>query len=193
MSVFLPQITMDEVGDSIVVKDTSGNFDPQNNPGGYGVQNIIPQWVTYAWLYVTPSRTNVPNTYQINVFGVMGAPNTAYQVLPHDLNMEHIESELYTIRYVVGGTKPDGTTFEYETTCDYVTLHLAQCCVDKMSGTTYNTKFDSVFRDEQSRKEALLSVLMRRATEARACGNYEAADRQVYYVRMNCNCNCDTP
>jgi hypothetical protein len=192
---FVPQIAPYELPGSIVVPDVSGAYAPNDNPTGYGVQNIIPQWITAAALVVVATRSGRTSN-PIDVTGVMGIPQVdgnygTYQVLPWDLGMEKIESEKYTITYTVSGTYPSGSNFSFTTTASIVTTKEVECCVDKTSAKTLNTPFDSLFRDEPSRTLAQMSVLLRRAKdEINKCGDLDAADRIVFFIRRNCNCNC---
>lgn len=187
---YVPQIKVSEVGNSLVVENVSGLYSPNDNPTGFGVQNIIPQWITTATLSVEALTSGKKTNPPIVVTGVMDMNEGRYQVLPWDIGgMKKIESEKYKVTYEVFGSYPDGSKFHFSTYRYFVTTHQVTCCVEKESAKTLNVPFDSVFRDDRSRSLAEWSILLKRAEDAIECGDLDSAERIVLYIRYKCQCN----
>lgn len=189
---FVNRVKAFETPTSLIVKDNSGTFSPSDNPTGWGTQTVRPEWVTSAFIYVTPTRTTGIESDPIDVLDtlVLGQDDREYQVMPWDIGLKKIESEKYKIRYVVNVTFPDGVKKTYETYVYFVAIKQAECCLDKAAGSTLNTPLDNIFKTEPSRSLAQMSVIMRRVKEAIKCSDLVAADRMVYFIRLNCGCDC---
>lgn len=183
----VPKITVREEGKAIVVKNTTGLYSPNDNPTGYGVQNVIPQWIEEASLEVTALTSN--KRALIDVSGVLVSDDDQYQVLPWDLGMKKFTSERYRVKFMVSGTKPDGTKFSYYTIRDVVCMHDVTCCVDKEKAKVFNAPLDNVFRSDKVKTLVEWSVILEMAHWAIRCGDLDSAEKSVLFVAAQCTCN----
>jgi hypothetical protein len=189
----VPRIKAKEESNSWDVTDITGLYSYENL-GGYGVQNLRPQWLDTVTLVVEHIRTG-KKSLPLDVSGNMGKDGGKFQVMPWDIDSSWkvLPVGKYKFTYSITGTVPgSGNKKSAETSVVSVAIKQAECCLDKLVGKTLNIDFSSLFKDELSRKVALLSTLMRRTKDALKpeCSNLDAADRMVYYIDINCDCNC---
>ena len=188
----IPNIQAHESGDYFMIKECTGLYGGDNT-GGYGVQTIRPEWITSVYLVAEHIRTGKKSD-PINVTSLLGKPEGECQVTPWDIDTSWKKFAVGKYRFTVdieattsNGEKRHVTSYVYG-----VAISAAKCCVEKMTTKTYNTELRSVFFDPMSKKLAELSTIMRRVEYAIAHCDYDAADRMVTYVGMNCNdCNCN--
>lgn len=183
--VFKIELT-ERVG-SFVVSDITGNWS-YDYPYGYGPQNILPTQISKVTAYVTTPDGSQRIFKNLNGFGGQG---TAYQFMAYDFGWKAIMSGLWIVRFVIEGTNTAGNNFTYEATAQDVFIKEVECCVGKGVAKTYNVKLNDVFRDDQSILENEMSVLLRRAKEAKRCCDNISANNLITQIRLNCRCGCN--
>lgn len=188
----LPRLKVKEADNSFMLWDHTGLYNSQNK-GGFGIQTIRPEWVTSVTVVVEHIRTGKVST-PINLTGNLGKFEGEGQIMPWDIDSswKKLLVGKYKFTYTINATLPSGVKKSPSTSVFCVAIKPAECCVDKMSGNVLNVDFNSIFKDEQFRRFSELSALMRLVKYALRpeCSNMDAADRMVYYISQNCNCNC---
>lgn len=189
----VPRIKIREESNSIIVENVTGNYS-SSNPGGYGVQNIMPQWITETTLTFewTDLLNPTPKAGTMDTTGVLINTGDVQQVMPYDMGISQnsFYSLKYKITYTVKGTKPNGDNFSYSTYEYFVSIAYVDCCLDTKLPKVHNVKLDNLFRDEASIEMAKLNVLRSRAKGAIRCGDLDVADRLVRHISLHCNCDC---
>lgn len=186
------KISLEERVGSFVIKDITGSY-TFDYPYGYGPLNVVPSYITSCTAYIQ-SPTQV---YEIvkDLGSQFPGDGSEFQIMPWDVNANGIASGKWTVLVEIEGTYPTGhaqagLTFKFSATTSAVFIKEVECCVDKMTAQTYNTKFDDVFREEKSRKVAEISVLLNRVKRAICCGDMVSANNIITYLRLNCRCGC---
>ena len=185
--MFVPKICTSENPTSLIVADTSGTRSG-DNPTGYGTLTVRPEWVTLVQIFITPVHDGNKELAPIDVTSQFRAGDREFQIMPWDIGLKKIESGKYKIRYEVSVTFPDGTKQTFETYEWFVAILQVECCVDQMTGNTYNIKLNDLFKHDPSRSLSAMSVLLRRAKKAIDCADIDSADAMVYQIRLNCTC-----
>lgn len=183
--------TLEERVGSFVVIDKTGLWSP-SYPYGYGFQTVRPQWVTSAICEVTPPGSNTPILVPTGVFNTTSVGDgIETQIHPWDLGMKKIESGKWKVKCTIHGTTPAGIAFCYKSVSYCVFTKEVECCVDKETAKVQTTLFNDVFRDELSRKVAMMQVVLTRTLKAvGGCGSLDLADRNITFLKLQCRCGC---
>lgn len=188
----LPRLKVEETVTAFNLTDCTGLYSFENK-GGYGAQTIRPEWITEATVVVKHVRSGKVSG-RINVMDNLAKNEGFFQINPWniDSSWKVFMVGKYEFIYSIKATIPrTGEKRNPTTTAVCVSIIPAECCVDKMTGKTYNVPMHSLFKDERSRKLAELSVLMNRIKKAVDCKDWDSADRMVYDISINCDCNCN--
>ena len=188
------KICLEERVGSFVIKDITGIW-TSLYPYGYGLPTVVPGvaagWITSCIAYITPP--GYVGSIQKDLGASFPGEGNEFQIMPWDLGSQYkkIESGEWNVEVVIQGNfKPSENPFTYRASIKAIFTKEVECCVDKMTGKTYNTPLNDVFREEQSRTVAELSVLLERAKKAEGCGNFDSANRIITYIKLHCRCGC---
>ena len=174
---------------AIILNETTGVYDADLNPGGYGAPNIAVGDVTETHIFVT-----LPDGTIVDITDPVGLPTSdselEYEITASALDMDNIEDGLYVIEYTV----TDGIT-TYTTGTKYFLYSCnVDCCVSKMFAkiaTVTSCQCDDVIIKNALYASALLAGMK----SAAGCGNRSAVTKILTKLQSICgfstsNCGC---
>jgi len=184
MSIKL-KISADELSNSFIVNDCTGNY-AHDNTGGYGPPvNYQIKDIKEAYLeFKFPSDTE----YSHKVITTPDFPNKdgfGIEILPYMVGLADIESGQCKIKFTVVFNTKTGSTETFSAYTTIVFVKNIECCIDKLTANRLNT---GAFKDEQQKLILELSNLLEGVKYQIEDGLYDTADKTIDYLKSHCKC-----
>ena len=181
----LPKIYAKESKDYVVVYDTTGKYSG-NNQGGYGGPNVNISDVTEAYVEVYTPQSETPVIVPVYPSFPELDEEIGYDIPVSLFSMTEVESGVWKIGYRLKGKDSKGVSFEKYNECKFIFTNSAECCVDKLVASTVNTPL--VMKDERKKAADELVIILRTALWAKERQMYDAAQTQLKFITLHCNC-----
>ena len=181
------KIQVKESKNSIVINECTGRRS-HDNEVGYGLPN-------YTLAMVTKAQFEIYKPEQIQPLIIPVYPNfptddteLGFEILKSQTQSDIIESGVWKVGYRVSGVDQHNLEFEKYTETKSVFIKDAECCVDKLVASTANIPMNVFMKDEKKRIAAELSILLKDAEFAKSCGNFDAAQKILKFINLQCRC-----
>ena len=176
-------ISTSEQKQSFIIDDCTGEY-KSTNPTGWGGLNPRIEDVTESYFEIIDPNGK---KYTVNVFPDF--PNKdgfGMEIMPYMLDSAKgvIESGLYRIKWIVKGISKG---LEFNVTANHVAVFKNDvfCCVDK-----HTVKLDKNIATSPEQKQIVEMKNIMKATEyAIEEGMFETANKNIEYLKLNCD-NC---
>lgn len=180
MSVAL-QITIEERCNVLWLRDITGKYDPQCNPGGWCMPNEDISQATNSEWHIYPPGSDSPII--INCFPSFPTQNKeALEVLPEDLGMEEFPSGVWRFDYYVW---IDGAMIQ-PVSCQKLLTYSVSCCLSKKKMEVDVDNFESKEVVEYNR----LCLLLESAKCNAKLGKTKEAQKIIDFLKKKCKCKC---
>lgn len=176
-----------EEKDRIVVYECTGKYSGDNK-SGWGKPNLELKMVTSAQLEVYPPEVITP--IFVTVFPDFPTDDTelGYELNADLFGMNTIESGVWKIGMRVKGVDSKAVAFEKYSESRFIFTKAAECCVDKLISITANVPVNVFTKDDKRKAATDLSTLLNDALWAKECGKYDAAQKILKFINLQCQC-----
>ena len=182
------KISAIEESDKVVVYDCTGKYSADNR-GGWGKPNVELSMVQSAQIEVYPPNVSTPII--VPVFPDLPTDETdlGYE-LPIDLfSMKTVESGVWKFVLRVKGVDSKSVPFEHFGDVREIFTKSAECCVDKLMRKTISSCGNVFMKDEERKSVSELRNILDIALYSKdKCGNYDAAQRLLKFINLQCEC-----
>jgi hypothetical protein len=182
-----PNISAKESKDKIIVHDCTG-IHAGDNRGGWGKPNYELSMVLTSQLEVYPPGVTTP--FIVSVFPDLPTIDTdlGYELQVSLFGMTVVKSGVWKIGMRTTGRDIKDVPFEVYTERRFIFADAAKCCVDKLIASTANVPVNVLMKDEKKKAAAELSALLKDALWAKECGKFDAAQRILSFINLQCEC-----
>lgn len=180
-------ISAKEDKDKLVITECTGKY-KGDNKHGWGLPNTTLSSVTHAQFEIYPPTQTSATIINISPDFPTDDTDLGYEIPATTFGMTTLESGVWKIGYRVNGII-NSIPYEYYTERRFIFTQQAQCCVDKLMGITVNVPVQTFLKDDKKKAATELYLLMTDALWAKQCNNFDAAQKILKYINLQCQ-NC---